>query len=507
MIEADKRKAIFLLHQEGMRARQIARRLRVSPNTVRIIIQQEGAMSRIERSDKQRIDPEFLREVYEQCDGRVQRMHTKLVEEQGIAVKYSTLTQMLRELGISKSQKARFESSTSSEYWFTEILNGARPDGRLIAKLEGWGDLDRMLNHTKHGRARQRKKAATIIARKLGISNTFVAKALHSSGSTTRRYFRIYSEAGADGLFAWNTSRKFTDVARDTARTNRLLELLHNKPASYGINRTSWTQPSLFKAYEQTFGEKITRSTFTRLLQSTRYRWRKARKVLTSPDPRYHEKVELLLKTLHSLSGSEMFFFLDEWGPVQVKKRGGKTYREKTDATAIPRRQTPRGTVSLVGALSATTNCITWQFVKSKDSQAMMNLLEILYNQYQTKTKLYVTWDAVAWHNSSSLLEALDQFNEQTRNYSAGPIIELVALPTSAQFLNVIEGVLSAMTKAVINNSDYPSPLEMKRAISTHFNERNDYFKSNPKRAGRKIWEMEFFQNFDSLRSGDYRDW
>ena len=41
----------------------------------------------------------------------------------------------------------------------------------------------------------------------------------------------------------------------------------------------------------------------------------------------------------------------------------------------------------------------------------------------------------------------------------------------------------------------------------THFNERNDYFKNNPKRAGRKIWELEFFQNFDSLRSGDYRDW
>ncbi len=71
----------------------------------------------------------------------------------------------------------------------------------------------------------------------------------------------------------------------------------------------------------------------------------------------------------------------------------------------------------------------------------MMNLLEILYNQYPTKTKFYVTWDAVAWHNSSSLLEALDQFNEQTRNCLVGPIIELVPLPISAQFLNVIEGV------------------------------------------------------------------
>lgn len=107
MIEADKRKAIFLLHQEGMGVRPIARRLRVSRNTVRRIIEQEGAMPQTQRSDKQRIDPELLQQLYEQCDGRVQRVHEKLVEEQGVSVKYSTLTRMLRELGISRPQKQR----------------------------------------------------------------------------------------------------------------------------------------------------------------------------------------------------------------------------------------------------------------------------------------------------------------------------------------------------------------------------------------------------------------
>ena len=44
MIEPDKRKAIFLLHQGGMSIRAIARRLGVSRNSVRQIIQQNGAM-------------------------------------------------------------------------------------------------------------------------------------------------------------------------------------------------------------------------------------------------------------------------------------------------------------------------------------------------------------------------------------------------------------------------------------------------------------------------------
>src|SRR5438132_4851274 len=99
MIEADKRKAIFLLHHEGMSVRQIARRLSVSRNTVRTIIDQEGLMPKPARSDKQRIDEELLRWLHQECEGRIQRMHEKLVEEEGVQVTYPTLTRRLRELG------------------------------------------------------------------------------------------------------------------------------------------------------------------------------------------------------------------------------------------------------------------------------------------------------------------------------------------------------------------------------------------------------------------------
>jgi hypothetical protein len=94
--------------------------------------------------------------------------------------------------------------------------------------------------------------------------------------------------------------------------------------------------------------------------------------------------VELLLNTLRCLGENEMFFFLDEWGPVQVRKRGGKAYRN--DHAMIPRHQVSRGTVSLIAALSATTNQVTWCFLESKDSHAMMDMIEILFNQYHTRT-------------------------------------------------------------------------------------------------------------------------
>jgi transposase len=107
MIDPDKRKAIFVLHQEGMGARQIARRLRIGRNTVRAIISQKGAMPEIVRQDKIDIDTELLIQLYGQCQGWVQRIHEKLTEEHGVEVGYSTLTRILRDLNLGNQTNQR----------------------------------------------------------------------------------------------------------------------------------------------------------------------------------------------------------------------------------------------------------------------------------------------------------------------------------------------------------------------------------------------------------------
>jgi transposase len=141
MIEADKRKAIYLLHEGGMAARDIARRLAVSRSTVLIIIGQKGAMPAVQRSDKRKIDPELLRRLYGQCDGWVVRVHEKLLEEEGILVAYPTLTRRLREAGISAPAEKRCDQvpdepglemqHDTSPYWIA--LGGVK--ARLNASL------------------------------------------------------------------------------------------------------------------------------------------------------------------------------------------------------------------------------------------------------------------------------------------------------------------------------------------------------------------------------------
>jgi transposase len=434
-------------------------------------------------------------------DGKVVKVHRALADG-CMVVPYSTLTAFYRNNHLLAGTCDPRGSIVAARQWLLESINGRHSVERLQSQLSPAADLQFLFFRLKHGRSRHRKKAATILARKRGISNSVIATALRSSRKTTRRYYKMYLETGPEKLFAWNTTRHIGAEAQFSDRTKRILEVFHHKPTAFGINRTNWTQPALLKAYEQSYGEIISRSALAKILRRAGYTWRKARRVLTSPDPSYDEKVELLLHNLRCIDENEMFFFLDEWGPIQVRKRGGKAYRN--DHATIPRHQVSRGSVSLIAALSATTGQVTWLFLESKDSHAMMDIIEILYNQYPTKTKLYVTWDAVAWHNSGPLLEALDHFNEQTSASSVGPIIELVPLPTSSQFLNVIEGVLSGMTRAVINNSDYSDAARMKQAISRHFSERNEYFRHNPRRVGKKIWGFDSFQDFDAIRGGNY---
>jgi hypothetical protein len=52
------------------------------------------------------------------------------------------------------------------------------------------------------------------------------------------------------------------------------------------------------------------------------------------------------------------------------------------------------------------------------------------------------------------------------------------------------------MAGAIIRNSDYQSVDEYKAAIDRYFAERNEAFRKNAKRAGKRIWGTEVVEPF-----------
>ena len=107
MIEQDKRRAIYSLHEAGMSAREISRKLNIGRNTVNSIVAQKGDMPDPVRVDSIEVDADTLRCLYLDCGGFLQRIHEKLTEEEGITIGYSTLTRKVRQLGLGQPKNER----------------------------------------------------------------------------------------------------------------------------------------------------------------------------------------------------------------------------------------------------------------------------------------------------------------------------------------------------------------------------------------------------------------
>ena len=107
MIDPEKRKAIYFLYMQGMAIKEISRKLQVDRDTVHTIIELKGEMPDSTRSDKIELDGQLLIRLYAECNGYIERMHEKLTEDHDVKIGYSTLTRMIRELGLGRTKDQR----------------------------------------------------------------------------------------------------------------------------------------------------------------------------------------------------------------------------------------------------------------------------------------------------------------------------------------------------------------------------------------------------------------
>lgn len=115
MIDADKRKAIHLLHREGMSLGAISRQLHVSLGTVREIVKSGGRPKVIERADRKAVSEELLKRLFSECQGYVQRVHERLTEENKIEIGYSTLTRLCRAHGLVETTPQKRDAKVPDE--------------------------------------------------------------------------------------------------------------------------------------------------------------------------------------------------------------------------------------------------------------------------------------------------------------------------------------------------------------------------------------------------------
>ncbi|NLV44045.1 MAG: IS630 family transposase [Candidatus Hydrogenedentes bacterium] len=353
-------------------------------------------------------------------------------------------------------------------------------------------------------------QAVLVLESSRGACIARLCEKVEKSPSLANKWLKTYQREGIDGLMHRVTKRLSAEKQMEMSiRRDRIVELLHESPRIHGINRASWSLGTLARAYEAAHAESIGISTISDYVRSEGYSFKKARRVLTSPDPQYREKLKEITSILSTLGTNEKFFSVDEFGPFTVRMCGGKALTAKGDTRVIPQHQKGKGRLIITAALELSTNQITHFYSTKKNTDEMIRLLEILLKQYSKENRIYLSWDAASWHVSGRLKQKVAEINnEEYRTSYKTPFVMLAPLPASAQFLNVIESVFSGMARAILHNSDYQSVEECKSTIDKYFEERNRAFRENPKRAGNKIWGKEpVTAQFASTNNCKDRNW
>jgi len=339
-------------------------------------------------------------------------------------------------------------------------------------------------------------KAVVVIGSHQGIGTTSLSSKVEKSPRIVKKWISDYLQKGLDALRVNSHKIQRPEIiAGMKKKRDRIIGLLHETPQIHGINRASWSLKTLAQAFEKQYSESIGKATLSEYVRAEGYTFRKARRVLTSPDPSYRDKMAEITRVLSNLRDDEKFFSIDEFGPFSVRMRGGKALTPKGTIRVVPQRQRSKGRLIITAALELSTNKITHFYSEKKNTDEMIKLLGILLRQYSNQRCLYLSWDAASWHISVKLTEHVAEVNRAAEASHGGfPFVKLMPLPSSAQFLNVIESVFSGMAKGILHNSDYLSVENCRIAIDRYFAERNEAYRMNPKRAGKKIWGKELVQ-------------
>jgi transposase len=345
-----------------------------------------------------------------------------------------------------------------------------------------------LLTAARNGKSLIRNRAIAMLAYFRGISSAHISSFLKISRRTVFLFAKDFRNGGTKELLT-RKPRKDKKVNNESIKS-AVFSLLHSPPAEHGINRTTWRLDDLRRILKEEFNTLINRASISMIIKGAGWTWRHARVVLTSNDPEYRTKLESIKKILSQLEPNEAFFSIDEYGPFAIKRRGGVKRVGPGDQYVIPQWQKSKGWLILTAAIELSRNRVTHFFSRKKNTAEMIKMADLLRDKYRGLKTLYFSWDAASWHISKELAAHLDSLNEKAEE-EGFPLIKMATLPTGAQFYNVIESVFSGMARAIIHNSDYPSPGAAIEAIDRYFEQRNEYFATHPKRAGDKIWGME----------------
>jgi transposase len=305
-----------------------------------------------------------------------------------------------RVISIAPKPDRREQVRQTAFEWMRAVLQKQISPEALRQEVRGIPDIMALLDRLYGGRLSDRNRSMVVLATSRGLDGRTIRDFLGIDVRTYSKYLRTFKNGGHAALFARQTksTRKFDNEAVKQA----VFGLLHEPPSNYGINRTTWIMPDLSRVLRET-GQPASPDVIRTITTAAGYRWRKARKVLTSTDPKYREKVQHIQNILAELQENEAFFSIDEYGPFAIRAQGGRALVGPGEMPYVPQYQKSKGCLIMTAALELSKNQISYFYSPRKDTGEMLRMFTKLVREYGHKSRIYLSWDAASWHMSKML--------------------------------------------------------------------------------------------------------
>jgi len=285
-------------HEEHRPISDIAPRLGLDERTVaRWTARPDYARKTVRRRSKlDAFKPTILKILWEQGLS-VAQIH-KSIQAEGYCGGYSILRDFVTgnqtHLPVSRKEYATHQ-------WLHKVMQGyftvAELQEQLTGKL-GVDEVATLAKHVKSGSLLTRNKAAAVLGLSKRIPTRLIARFLLIGCTTLSKWGKRCKAQGMAGLFAYRPVKpKKSDLPEIK---EAVFSILHAPPSDYGFNRTTWRMEDIVQAL-QVNGVTLCKEGVLEVIRKAGYRFRQAKKVLTSNDPDYRQKLREITNILRNL--------------------------------------------------------------------------------------------------------------------------------------------------------------------------------------------------------------
>jgi transposase len=323
------------------------------------------------------------------------------------------------------------------------VIVPAEDRERLLAII---GDRNRPLKHV------QRAKIILFSAERLPVVE--VARQAGLSRPAVWRWQQRYGEQGVDGLLRDKT-RKPGKAPLSAKTVAKVLELTCSEPPG---EATHWTGRAMAKAFN------ISLRAVQRMWDAHRLQPHRLRTFKRSSDPKFAEKVEDVVGLYMDPPTHAVVVSIDEKSQIQALDRTQPGLPIKPGKCGTMTHDYKRnGTTTLFAALNILDGTVIGRCMKQHRHQEFIRFLNAVERNVPAGKVIHAIADNYATHKHPNVLAWLADHPRWTFHFT----------PTSASWLNAVEGFFSTITRRKIRRGVFKSVADLEDAIKRYINAHN----------------------------------